>query len=159
MIRKNTFLKGGLSSSSTIREGHGYSLKILHQCRQRVKTKIQKVLGANSNVSRSYSGKTGWIGGGGGAFCPPPSPSIEPLLSDIRPLFRQLSYKIKDIIIDVKSLTKLYKSDKFASENQEDNCFNFIFPIPKETANFFWKLIWLKLPLSKLRITIKGSLG
>ena len=35
-----------------------YSLEILQQCYKRAKTKGQKVLGANSNVCRSYMGKT-----------------------------------------------------------------------------------------------------
>ena len=46
-----------------------YKLEILHQCGKRVKTKSQKVLGANSYICRSYRGKTGrgalgesWIG-------------------------------------------------------------------------------------------------
>ena len=33
-------------------------LNILHQCGKKVKTTSQKVLGANSNVCRSYRGKT-----------------------------------------------------------------------------------------------------
>ena len=41
---------------------------ILHQCGKTVKTKTQKVLGANSYVCRSYRGKTGK-----GTFLPPPS--------------------------------------------------------------------------------------
>ena len=39
--------------------GTRYGLKILHQCGKRVKTKSQKVLGTNSNVSKSYRGETG----------------------------------------------------------------------------------------------------
>ena len=39
-------------------------LEILHQCGKRVKTKSQKVLGANSYVCRSYRRKTGTVGGG-----------------------------------------------------------------------------------------------
>ena len=38
-----------------------YGLEILHQCRKRVKTKSQKVLGANFYVSRSY--KDNLVGG------------------------------------------------------------------------------------------------
>ena len=41
-----------------------YKLEILHQCGKRVKTKSQKVLGANSYICRSYRGKTGR-----GPFC------------------------------------------------------------------------------------------
>ena len=46
--------------------GTRYSLEILHQGGKRVKTKSQKVLGANSYVCRSYKGKTEsrWRGGG-----------------------------------------------------------------------------------------------
>ena len=40
------------------RTGTRYKLEVLHQCKKRVKTKIQKVLGANSYVCRSYRGKT-----------------------------------------------------------------------------------------------------
>ena len=46
-----------------------YGLNILQQCEERVKVKFQKVFGANSYVSRSYTGKTSlcdprpnWIG-------------------------------------------------------------------------------------------------
>ena len=39
--------------------GTRYVLGILHQCGKKVKTKSQKVLGANSYVCRSYTGKTG----------------------------------------------------------------------------------------------------
>ena len=42
--------------------------KLLHHCGKRVKTKSQKVFGANSYVCRSYRGKTGR---GMGSFCPP----------------------------------------------------------------------------------------
>ena len=52
--------------------GTRYELKILHQCGKRVKTKSQKVLGANSNVCRSYRGKTGR---GGANITLPPHPS------------------------------------------------------------------------------------
>ena len=46
----------------------GYDeLEILHQCGKRVKTKSQKVLGANSYVCRSYWEKKLV---GGGFFCP-----------------------------------------------------------------------------------------
>lgn len=34
-----------------------YETETLHQCRKRVKSKCQEVLGANSNVCRSYRGK------------------------------------------------------------------------------------------------------
>ena len=44
----------------------GYGFQILHQRWKRVKTKSQKVLGANSYVCRSYKGKTGR-----GPFYPP----------------------------------------------------------------------------------------
>ena len=46
-----------------------YGLKSLHQCVEKIKTKSQKVLGANSNVCRSYKEK---IAGG---FLPLPIPS------------------------------------------------------------------------------------
>ena len=52
--------------------GNKYKLKILQECGKRVKTKSQKVLGANSYVCRSYRGKTGM--GGGRGICPPPHP-------------------------------------------------------------------------------------
>ena len=39
--------------------GTRYDLEIFHQCDKRVKTKSQNVLGAKSNVCRSYRGKTG----------------------------------------------------------------------------------------------------
>ena len=45
-----------------------YGLDILHQRDKRVKTKSQRVLGANSYVCRSYRGKPGR----GGLFAPPP---------------------------------------------------------------------------------------
>ena len=49
-------------------------LDILHQCGKRVKTKkVQKVLGANSYVYRSYTEKTAK---GLGTFWPPPLPPI-----------------------------------------------------------------------------------
>ena len=38
-----------------------YEFEILHQHCKRVKTKSQKVLGADSYVSRSESGKTGRV--------------------------------------------------------------------------------------------------
>ena len=41
------------------RTGTRYGLEILHQCGKKIKTKIQEVLGSNSNVSRSYREKTG----------------------------------------------------------------------------------------------------
>ena len=37
--------------------GTRYDLEIFHQCDKRVKTKSQNVLGAKSNVCRSYRGK------------------------------------------------------------------------------------------------------
>ena len=44
-----------------------------------VKTKIQKVLEANSYVCRSYMGKTGGGGGGGGGvLAPRPPPPAHP---------------------------------------------------------------------------------
>ena len=46
-----------------------YRLKILHQCGKRVKTKSQKVFGANFYVFRSYSGKTDRVKG---LLSPPP---------------------------------------------------------------------------------------
>ena len=46
--------------------GTRYKLEILHESVKRVKTKSQKVLGANSYVCRSYREKTGR----GEAFCP-----------------------------------------------------------------------------------------
>ena len=39
--------------------GTRYGLKILHQCGKRVKTKSQKVLGANCYVFRSYKRENG----------------------------------------------------------------------------------------------------
>ena len=47
--------------------GTRYGFKILHHCGKRIKTKIQKVLGANFYVCRSYRGKTGRRG----PFWPP----------------------------------------------------------------------------------------
>ena len=47
-----------------------YKLEILHHCGKRVKTKSQKVFGANSNVCKSYKEKTGREGE---AFCLLPS--------------------------------------------------------------------------------------
>ena len=44
----------------------GTDLEILHQCCKRVKTKSQKILGANSCFCRSYRGKAGR-----GIFYPP----------------------------------------------------------------------------------------
>ena len=40
-----------------------YGLEILYHCEKRVKTKSQKVLGANSNNCRDHSGKNGggWL--------------------------------------------------------------------------------------------------
>ena len=61
---KLLFLRGGLGLTST-----RYDLEVLHQCGRGVKTKSQKSLGGNSNVCRSYRGKTG-----GGAFLSPPAP-------------------------------------------------------------------------------------
>ena len=46
-----------------------YKLEILHKCGKKIKTKIQKVLGADSYVYRSYRGKTGRV-----AFLLPPHP-------------------------------------------------------------------------------------
>ena len=48
--------------------GINYKLEALHQCGKKVKTKSQKVLGANSYVCGSYRGKTST---GGGLFGPP----------------------------------------------------------------------------------------
>ena len=48
--------------------GTRYGLEILLQCGKKVKTKSQKVLGANSNICRSYKEKTGRD-----AFLPQPS--------------------------------------------------------------------------------------
>ena len=44
-----------------------HGLEILQQCDKRVKTKSQRVLGANSYVCRSYREKTGRVG----IFTPP----------------------------------------------------------------------------------------
>ena len=44
-----------------------YGVEILQQCDKRVKTKSQKVLGANSSVCRGYRKKTGTVG----IFTPP----------------------------------------------------------------------------------------
>ena len=51
---------------NNLRLALGTKLKILHQSVKKVKTKSQKVLGANSYVCRTYRGKTGM-----GAFLPP----------------------------------------------------------------------------------------
>ena len=51
--------------------GARYKLEILYQCSKRVKSKSQKVLEANSYVSRSYRGKPGRRG----PFCPPYPPT------------------------------------------------------------------------------------
>ena len=58
MTRKTAFLRGGWFKLNNL----GLTLEILHQCGKRVKTKSQKVLGANSYVCRSYRGKTGTEG-------------------------------------------------------------------------------------------------
>ena len=52
-------MKGNLGSSSYLGTGTRYGLAVLHQYGKKVKTKSQKVLGANSNISRSYRGKAG----------------------------------------------------------------------------------------------------
>ena len=55
-------MRGTLSPSSIIFEaGTMYGLEILHECGERVKTKIQKVLGPNSYVCRGFRGKTGGV--------------------------------------------------------------------------------------------------
>ena len=61
---KPIFLRGSVGWSSIIWTGTWYGLEILHQCDKRVKTKSQKVLGANPYVCRSYRAKTGrgWMG-------------------------------------------------------------------------------------------------
>ena len=61
---------GGLGSSSKFWTGNRYGLEPLHQCGKRVKIKSQKVLGANSQVCRSYRRKADT---GRGAFWPSPS--------------------------------------------------------------------------------------
>ena len=63
MTRKNTFFFWGVLL---------VKFKILHQRGKRVKTKSQKIFGANSFGCRSYREKTGREEGGG-AVCPPPS--------------------------------------------------------------------------------------
>ena len=50
-----------------------YEREILCQCGKRVKTKSQKVFGANSYVCRSYWGKGKLVGG---PVCPPPPPIL-----------------------------------------------------------------------------------
>ena len=57
LIRKTAFLRSGLGSSSIIWDW--YELEILDQYGKRVKTKSQKVLGADSHICGSYRGKTG----------------------------------------------------------------------------------------------------
>ena len=52
-------MRGGLGSSSIIGTGTRYDLKCLHQYGKRVKTKSQRVLGANSYVCRNCWEKTG----------------------------------------------------------------------------------------------------
>ena len=54
-----TFLRGGFGSNSITWAGTRYALKIVHWCGKDVKSKSQKVFGANSYVCRSYRGKTG----------------------------------------------------------------------------------------------------
>ena len=66
MTRKTTFLRGGLGSSLVIS-----ILELLQQCGKRVKTKSQKVFGANSYVCRSYREKMA-VGGFFGLDAPPP---------------------------------------------------------------------------------------
>ena len=56
---KYFFLRGALRSSSIIWDCLRCDLKILHQVGKRIKTKSQKLLETNSNVCRSYRGKTG----------------------------------------------------------------------------------------------------
>ena len=41
------------------RTGTRYALKLLHGCGKKVKTRSQKVLGANSYIGRSYREKAG----------------------------------------------------------------------------------------------------
>ena len=55
-----------------------YGLEILHQCGKRVKTIIRKVLGANSNVCRSYRGKIAR-----GPFCPPILNKVNATMSEV----------------------------------------------------------------------------
>ena len=62
---KPQVLKGGLSSSSIILDGHYLWPWNLGQCGKRVEIKIQKVLEANSNVCRSYMEKLVGVGVGG----------------------------------------------------------------------------------------------
>ena len=50
--------------------GTKYKLEIVYKSRKKVKTKSQKVLGANFYLCRSYRGKTG-RGEEGGTFCSP----------------------------------------------------------------------------------------
>ena len=54
LTRKNTFLRGGLGSSSIIWIGPRCGLEISLHCVKRVKTISQKVLEASSNVCRSF---------------------------------------------------------------------------------------------------------
>ena len=43
-----------------------YDLKVLQRFDKSVKTKSEKVFGANSYVCRSYRENLEWVGGGGG---------------------------------------------------------------------------------------------
>ena len=78
--------------------GTRYKLEILHQCGKKVKSKSQKVCGANSYVCRSYREKTGI----GGPFCPAPFPRssigwrwtlqlIEGISNDLQNLLKYLN--------------------------------------------------------------------
>ena len=71
IVIQRLFLRVVLVQVQWLGTGTRYKLEILHQCAKRVKTKSQKIFGANSYVCRSYSGKGG---SGGGAFCPSPHP-------------------------------------------------------------------------------------
>ena len=72
-----------------------YGLEILHQCGKRVKTKSHKVLGANSYVCRSYSGKTSR---GGGLFA---------ILNRVKQKEKRCSEKTGCNIRDFKSIQDL----------------------------------------------------
>ena len=71
--------------------GTRYKLEILHQSVKSVKTKSQKVSGANSYVCRIYRGKTGW----GGLFTPPP------------PILNRVKENHRLIAVDLSKQTKL----------------------------------------------------
>ena len=73
LTRITAFLRGYLGSSSTIWIGRRYELEILHHCSKRVKTKSQRVFGANSYVCRSQVKEEKLVEGAFSSHSPLPS--------------------------------------------------------------------------------------